>query len=91
MFSQVKDDIGWIRFDLIDDHAGLVPNADRTDFVSEFLERADDMSFGGPIVGFQFLRKILIRRRRARGIEQNQNFVTFSYLNHRLGLFELPG
>ena len=35
MFGQVENDVGRIGFDLVDDHAGLVPNADGAHFMAE--------------------------------------------------------
>ena len=52
MFGQVENDVGRIGFDLVDDHAGLIPNADSAHFMAELFERFDDMSLRRPIVGF---------------------------------------
>jgi hypothetical protein len=69
MLGEVEDDIGRIGFDLVDNHSRFIPHTDGPNFVPEFLERADDVGFGCPVIGFQFLGEILIRRRRARRIE----------------------
>ena len=52
MLGQVEDNIRRIGLDLVDDHAGLIPNADGAHFMAELFERFDDMSLRRPIVGF---------------------------------------
>ena len=90
MLRKVEDDIGRIGFDLVDDHSGLVAHSDGPHLVAELLKCSNNVRFGGPIVGFQFLAEILIRRRRARRIEQNQNFVSLFGSNHDQESLNLP-
>jgi hypothetical protein len=90
MLGEVEDDIGRIGFDLVDDHSRLVPDADGSHFVPEFLKCGDDVRFGCPIIGLQFLGEILIRRRRARRIKQDQNFVSLLGSHHDQELLNFP-
>ena len=90
VFGEIEDNIGGIGFDLVDDHSRLVPDTDGSYFVPEFLERADDVRFGRPVVGLQFLGEVLVRRRRARRIEEDQNFVSLFGSNHDQESLNLP-
>jgi hypothetical protein len=90
MLGEVEDDIGRIGFDLVDNHSRLVPDADGSHFVPEFLKCADNVRFGCPVVGLQFLGEILIRRRSARRVEEHQNFISFFGSNHDQESLNLP-
>src|SRR5262249_14627936 len=90
MLGEIEDNIGRIGFDLVNDHSRLVPDTDGSNFMPEFLECADDVCFGGPIVGLQFLAEILIRWRCPRRVEKDQNFISFSSSNHGQESLNLP-
>src|SRR5262249_50685769 len=90
VLGEIEDDIGGIGLDFVNDHSRLVPDADGSYFMPKFLECADDVCFGGPIVGLQFLAEILIRWRRACRVEKDQNFISFSSSNHDQESLNLP-
>jgi hypothetical protein len=74
LIGEIKNDVGLKGIKLLAQKVEVVEDREVLDGVPEFAKGGEDIGFGFPIFGLQFLAQVLINRRRRDGVEQGEDF-----------------